>query len=227
MKKINVYIGYDKRESVAAAVCKYSIEKNTNNNPLILYLTQDLVPEYTRIRETNQSTDFTYTRFLVPFLMGYQGYAIFCDCDFIFVKDLQILMNSIDRKKAVSVVKHPRYIPNSQTKMDGIEQHIMPRKNWASLMVFNCSHVACKSLTPEYINSVMPGRKLHTFDWVEDSDIGSIPMEWNTLDGYYELSDPSGIHFTDGGPWFPNYKNTFYSKRWLHLYDDLQRNLLQ
>jgi hypothetical protein len=215
---VKVYIGYDEREDIAASVCKFSIERNSSKVKPVFLKSID-IPEFKRPREANQSTDFTYTRFMIPFMENYTGYSIFCDCDFLFLHDLQSLLRNIDLAKAVSVVKHPAYIPKSQIKMDGIQQHIMPRKNWASLMVFNNSHPACKNLTPDYVNTVNPGRKLHTLDWVNDEDIGSISLEWNTLDGYYELNHPKAIHYTDGGPWFPNYKNTFYSEEWWNYYE--------
>jgi hypothetical protein len=103
--------------------------------------------------------------------------------------------------------------------MDGIPQHKMPRKNWASLIVFNNEHPSCKKLTPEYINTIQPGRLLHTFEWVKDTDIGSLPLEWNTLDDYYHFQNPKAIHYTDGGPWFENYKETFYSDIWKSYYE--------
>jgi lipopolysaccharide biosynthesis glycosyltransferase len=208
----NVYIGYDKREHIAAEVCKYSLRVNSGIEAK--YLRSDDIPQFIRPREDNQSTDFTYTRFLVPFLENYSGFSVFCDCDFVFLHDIKSLLRSIDPEKAISVAKHPSYIPNSAIKMDGVVQHKMPRKNWASLIVFNNAHEACKKLTPEYINTVQPGKSLHLFEWVNDTDIGSIPLEWNTLDGYYHFQNPKAIHYTDGGPWFENYQETFYSDIW-------------
>jgi lipopolysaccharide biosynthesis glycosyltransferase len=214
---VNVYIGYDKREHIAAEVCKFSLK--INSNIIANYLKSEDIPEYKRPREENQSTDFTYTRFFVPFLENYKGFSIFCDCDFVFLHNIDSLMKIVDFEKAISVAKHPAYIPNSNIKMDGIPQHKMPRKNWASLIVFNNEHPSCKKLTPEYINTIQPGRLLHTFEWVKDTDIGSLPLEWNTLDDYYHFQNPKAIHYTDGGPWFENYKETFYSDIWKSYYE--------
>lgn len=212
-----VYIGYDKREHIAAEVCKFSIK--INSGITAEYLKSENIPEFTRPREPNQSTDFTYTRFLVPYLENYKGYSIFCDCDFVFLYSIDSLMRLIDPQKAISVAKHPMYIPNSTLKMDGVVQHKMPRKNWASLIVFNNEHESCKQLTPEYINTIQPGKSLHLLEWVRDADIGSIPLEWNTLDGYYHFQNPKAIHYTDGGPWFENYQETFYSDIWRSYHD--------
>lgn len=221
----NIFIGHDQKEDIAAEICKFSIlGKSVGIDASdIHFLKSKDIPEFTRPREPNQSTDFTYTRFLVPFLSKYKGYSLFCDCDFLFLDDVLELFSCVDKSKAISVVKHPQYIPNSQIKMDGVQQHSMPRKNWASLILFNNSHPSCKLLTPDFVNTIMPGRKLHTFDWVSDDDIGSISMDWNTLDGYYHLDNPRAIHYTDGGPWFDNYKNTMYSKYWIDEYEWYQQ----
>ena len=213
----NIYIGYDEREDIAARICKYSIEQlaPTSN---IHFLKSQNIPEYVRPREENQSTDFTYTRFMIPYINNYTNFSVFCDCDFLFLNDINDLMGSIDTTKAVSVVKHPPYIPHTFVKMDGIAQHMMERKNWASLMVFNNAHPSNKKLTPAYVNTLMPGKLLHQFEWLYDHEIGSISLEWNTLDNYYYLSDPKAIHYTDGGPWFKGYENTMYSQYWWKKY---------
>lgn len=221
----NVYIGYDQREHLAAEVCKFSIQQRTDKlTPIdVKYLMSADIPSYKREREQTQSTDFTYTRFLVPFLNNYKGYSIFCDCDFLFQADILDLFLRVDKTKPINVVKHPPYIPHTQIKMDGIAQHSMSKKNWASLIVFNNAHPSNAKLTPEYVNSVSPGRRLHQFEWLQSDEIGSIPLDWNTLDGYYFLDDPKAIHFTDGGPWFPQYKHTMYSARWWKEYYEYQQ----
>lgn len=220
MNNLIVYIGYDQREHLAAEVCRFSILKRSKIAPSrVKFLRSSDIYEFKRGREPHQSTDFTYTRFLVPYLCGYQGTSIFCDCDFLFLDDIFDLAQSVNPTSAVSVVKHPPYKPHTQQKMDGVAQHVMPRKNWASLMVFNNSNKYVRTLTPDYVNTVTPGRKLHTFDWVPDHQIGSLSLDWNVLDSYYELDNPRAIHYTDGGPWFENYKNTYYSQHWLNEYD--------
>jgi hypothetical protein len=103
--------------------------------------------------------------------------------------------------------------------MDGIPQHSMVRKNWASLIVFNNEHPSNRILTPEYINNLNVGSALHQFKWLSNSEIGSIPLNWNVLDDYYLIDNPKAIHYTDGGPWFDNYTNTMYSQLWLDEYD--------
>ena len=226
----NVYIGYDEREAIAAEVCAYSIKRRVLfDEPDIWFLKSQNIDTYTRPKEPNQSTDFTYTRFMIPSIEMYgvghgKQFSVFCDCDFLFLEDISELVYTVDSSKAVSVVKHPSYIPHTGIKMDGIAQHSMPRKNWASLIVFNNTHPSNRALTPEYVNTVMPGRKLHQFDWLQDDEIGSITMEWNTLDDYYLLEYPKAIHYTDGGPWFVDYNNTMYAQRWIDEFDDYTKS---
>lgn len=218
----NVYIGYDKREDIAAEVCKFSILQRTDKlcPPPVYYLKSQEIPEFVREREPQQSTDFTYTRFMIPFLNKYKGFSVFCDCDFLFQADIMDLVLSVDPEHAVSVVKHPQYVPRTPRKMDDIEQHSMHRKNWASLIVFNNAHPLNRNLTPELVNTLTPGRKLHQFAWLPQYAIGSLPLDWNTLDDYYHLENPRAIHYTDGGPWFHNYMTTMYSAEWLREYDE-------
>lgn len=216
-----MFIGYDQREHIAAEICRYSIFKRSNIKfSNVKFLKSSEIQDFKRPREPDQSTDFTYTRFMVPYLSGFKGYSVFCDCDFLFLDDIKEIVRRVDPKVAVSVVKHPKYVPNSQIKMDGIAQHPMDRKNWASLIVFNNSSEYTAALTPEYVNTVMPGRKLHTFDWLPDNQIGSLSLDWNVLDGYYHLDNPRAIHYTDGGPWFENYKQTYYSNYWWDEYNE-------
>lgn len=223
VSEFNVYIGLDERELIAAEVCKYSIKKRMSQQVPVTFLRS--VPEYERLQEPLQSTAFTYTRFLIPHIQQYKGFSIFCDCDFLFLDDIVNLFNIIDRTKAVSVVKHPTYIPHSDIKMDNIQQHAMFRKNWASLMVFNNEHPANRILTPQHINTIMPGRLLHQFHWLEDDQIGSIPLNWNVLNDYYLIDNPKAIHYTDGGPWFHNYKQTTYSHFWENECDEYYENI--
>lgn len=207
-----IYIGHDDRENLAFDVCNFSIKSRSDIETVCLR-TKD-IPEYNRYLGEPQSTDFTFSRFWVPHLSNYEGFSIFVDCDFLFLDDVEKLIDIAkeDPSKAAWVCKHPRYIPNSQIKMDNISQNDYDKKNWASLIVFNNSHKDCKTLTPEYLNTHPKGLDFHQLKWT--SNIGSIPLDWNCLDGYYHLENPRAIHYTDGGPWFNKYRNTFYSHLW-------------
>jgi len=215
----NIYVGWDSREPVAADVLKYSIEKHTSVPVNIIYLQQDKLREqglYWREVDALASTEFTFTRFLVPYLNNYQGHAIFVDCDFLCLTDLAELINQADNKKAVQVVQHD-YTPSEGVKMDGQKQLPYPRKNWSSMILWNCGHKANRTVDLEFVNTAT-GQELHRFTWLEDKFIGELPPEWNWLVGWYrEQRDgyPKWLHYTLGGPWFEEYKNCEYSLEWL------------
>lgn len=219
-----VFIGYDEREKLAFDVCNFSIKQRSKVETVCLKSSE--IPEYSRNLGEAQSTDFTFSRFWVPYLSNYEGFSIFVDCDFLFLDDVEKLIEIAkkDTSKAVWVAKHPAYIPNSTIKMDNIHQNNYEKKNWASLMVFNNSHPDCKALFPDYLNTHAPGIDFHQFKWTEK--IGSLPLDWNCLDDYYHLDSPKAVHYTDGGPWFDKYRTTFYSSIWLEEYKTLGKYLL-
>ena len=162
------------------------------------------------------STQFTYSRFLVPALMNYEGWAIFCDCDFIFLDDIAKITENLDETKAVYCVKHD-YTPKEKHKMDGQKQTIYPRKNWSSFILFNCSHPKNKTLSIELVNKET-GAYLHQFKWLEDNEIGSLDERWNWLEGWtsnHNQSSPFAVHYTRGGPWFKEWQDVEFAKEWI------------
>jgi len=163
-----IYIGYEEREHKAYEVCESSIKRRSNID--IVKLRSQDIPEYNRDWGEPQSTDFTFTRFWVPYLSDYKGWSFFVDCDFVFLADPLEILENVDPSKAVYVVKHPGYIPNSQIKMDGIAQHRAYRKNWASFTLFNNEHPKNSTLTPHYLNNYRPGIDFHQFRWLDDED---------------------------------------------------------
>lgn len=211
---LKVFIGWDSREDIAYEVAKHSILKHNSNievYPLKLYELREK-GIYTREDDKKGSTEFTISRFLVPFLSGYKGYSLFMDCDMICLNDLEFVMEYQDASiNPVSCVQHD-YSPKSKMKMDGQMQHIYPRKNWSSVMLFN--NAKCKNLTPEIVNTETP-MYLHRMLWAEDK-IGSLPPKFNFLAGYYDFEEeqPILIHYTDGGPWFKEYSDCPHGDLW-------------
>ena len=215
---INFFIGYDAKEDIAYRVCKYSLLKRSSTNIKVTSLKLDeLISKnlYTRMVDPLASTQFTYSRFLVPKLMNYNGWAVFCDCDFIFLDDVANLTKNLDKKKAVYCVQHD-YTPKEKHKMDGQKQTIYPRKNWSSFIVFNCSHPSTKKLTVENVNSET-GAYLHQFKWCKDEEIGSLDERWNWLEGWTSNHNdlkPFAVHYTRGGPWFPEWQDVEFANEW-------------
>ena len=218
---MKVFVGYDTREDIAYQVCKHSIIRRNKDIDVRPLVQKDLrnAGWYTRPNDKLASTEFTFTRYLVPELMNFQGWAIFCDSDIIFLNDVKELFELADDRYAVMCVKHD-YTPAEGTKMDGQTQTVYPRKNWSSVMMFNCSHPSNKILDQDLVNSPeINGAYLHRFSWLKDEEIGELPYEWNYLAGWYKEGTPKALHYTEGGPWFENYRNCEHHLLWK---DELQ-----
>lgn len=222
-----VYIGWDRREPEAYEVAKYSLERHASIPVAVSPIKLDDLRArglYQRNEDPLATTEFTYSRFFTPALAGYQGWALFCDCDFLWLGDIAGLVEYTRTPKALYCVQHD-YRPKETTKMDGQVQTAYPRKNWSSLMLFNCDHPAVKKLTPELINRES-GAYLHRMQWVADEDIGSLPVEWNWLEGWNEKpkkGTPKAVHYTRGGPWFEQWQNVDYGDLWLAEFDAVKR----
>lgn len=168
------------------------------------------------------STDFAITRFLVPFLCDYRGFAVFMDGDMVCLGDIAELaayMTLMDRYNyAVRVVKHD-YTPTEATKFLGQNQTKYERKNWSSVMVFNNS--LCQKLTPDYVEKA-PGLNLHQFNWCKEEQIAGMPKEWNYLVGVYpKMENPKLLHYTKGTPCFAEYADCDYAQVWHDEYKDM------
>ena len=215
----NIYIGYDSREDLAYQVSKHSLVNKSENIAVHPLKLTDLKNKelYWRDEDKLGSTEFTFSRFLVPELNGYSGWALFCDCDLLFLEDVNKLFELADDKYAVMCVQHD-YTPKEGTKMDGKQQTIYPRKNWSSVVLWNCSHPSNLQVNKQLVNDPnTTGKYLHRFSWLKDEEIGSIPHKWNWLVGWYnEPNDgkPSAIHYTEGGPWFEHYRFCGYHQIW-------------
>jgi lipopolysaccharide biosynthesis glycosyltransferase len=239
-----IYIGWDSREAVAANVCAHSITRRTETPVSIKFLKhRDLRKEghFARpwliegesgnfidlIDSKPFSTEFSHTRFLVPALMNYQGWALFMDSDMIFLTDISKLFALCDDQYAVMCVKHNHIPPVDSIKMDGREQLRYHRKNWSSFVLWNCAHPANAQMTEETVN-FMKGGNLHSFSWLPDSLIGALPYGYNYISGVSPKLPPERghrpdvIHFTEGGPWFPECKEVPYGQMWTDEYEDWQ-----
>ena len=214
---MKVFVGYDPREDIAYQVCKHSILSKQPDAEVHPLVQKDLRKAgwYTRPVDALASTEFTFTRFLVPELAGFKGWALFMDCDMILTTDIKELFDQADDRYAVMCVQHD-YKVKEGFKMDGQKQTIYPRKNWSSVVLFNCAHPSNARLTQDMVNDPeLNGAYFHRFSWLKDEEIGALDHTWNYLVGVYDdIETPKLIHYTEGGPWFENYRNGEFSLRW-------------
>jgi len=214
---LQVFLGYDPREHVAYEVADFSIRRRASVpiliTPLVLAHLGHVMCRpverrdgklYCPISQAPMSTEFAISRFCVPFLQR-EGWALFADCDVLCLADIAELFALADDRYAVQVVKHAPMTATG-TKMDGQQQTAYARKNWSSVVLWNCSHPSHARLTHDRLNH-WPGRDLHAFKWLEDDEIGELPQQWNWLVGVTQgdASAARTLHFTLGGPWFPEW----------------------
>jgi hypothetical protein len=220
---LRIFIGYDPRESVAFHVLSHSLLRRSSVPLSVAPLVRSqLKTLYTRPRGPTESTEFSMTRFLVPYLSNYTGWSLYMDCDMLCRTDIAALAAEVEgqQDKAVLVCKHD-YVPKSERKFFDQVQTKYARKNWSSLVLFN--NERCKALSPDFVNSAS-GLELHRFAWTDDRLIGELEREWNWLVGEYPQNPAARIvHFTLGGPYFPEYRACDYADEWFaerHLMEE-------
>lgn len=232
---MRIFIGWDAREAVAADVLAYSLRKHATvpldirylkleDSGMVWYVVTDGTRSlpFSRPRDPLQSTDFTYTRFMVPALCRYSGLALFMDCDMLCLGDIREITEAHMDELSLRVVKHPPYVPPSVRKMDGCVQSSYPRKNWSSLMLMNCARLGCWT---QGAVERQTGAFLHRFEGIPDNGIGSLSPAWNSLDACcldaYSPWLTKMIHFTSGGPWFKGYENCAGADLWRQYKEEM------
>lgn len=234
-------LGWDDREKVAYEVCKHSIEKHTKSSIRIIPLYHKELrkqgffqrPWLTQGHDGNRtdlidgkpfSTEFSHTRFLIPELMHFKGWALFLDCDMLFRCDVKEIFEYADPRYAVMCVKHRQNI-KSGVKMDGSIQQTYYRKNWSSFMLINCGHPSNAILKKEIVNTATGGW-MHGLSWLRDNEIGDLPNTYNWIDG----SSPGNvfakvIHYSEGGPWFKDHQDCKFADEWWKYYESMNEDL--
>lgn len=236
-----VFIGHDSREAIASDVLSHSIRRRTNLPTEIKFL------KHRELRKSGHfarpwltegdtgnwkdlidnkpfSTEFSHTRFLVPALMEFKGWALFVDSDMVFLSDIKKLFALFDDKYALMCVKHQHRPQPNEIKMDGRQQTIYQRKNWSSFMAINCAHPSNAFLTKEKVN-FMTGADLHALSWLKDYEIGDLPNTYNYISGVSPKLPPERggmpdvVHYTAGGPWFAECKDVPFSQVWIDEFE--------
>lgn len=241
MQDCSVWIGWDKREAAAFAVARSSLRKYlTQPIPIYGLVLDDLIARglYQRpieyrasaadkpvmwdvVSDAPMSTQHANARFFVP-MLAKKGWALFCDGDVMFRGNVARLFEQLDKAKAVYCVKH-KHEQTAGIKMDGQPQTAYGRKNWSSVIAFNCQHPANKALTLDVLNKT-PGRDLHRLFWLEDNEIGELDPAWNFLVGHTDPSlSPTIVHFTSGTPDFAGYEDQPFADDWRRMLNDWAR----
>jgi len=236
-----VYIGYDNREPIAFDVLASSIKLRTEQDVKIFKLDHRVLRKQRRFTrpwlidaDTGNfrdlidgkpfSTEFSHTRFLVPDLQDYQGWALFMDCDMIFQSDIKKLWELRDNRFAVMVVKHNHKGQESKLKMDDRVQLNYHRKNWSSFVMWNCAHPSNRRMNCARVN-MWSGTQLHCFSWLSDNEIGELPKSYNWMAGVSPVDvAPDVIHYTEGGPWFENCLDVPLADLWVKEYKLMKRH---
>ena len=212
MKPIPIFVGYDPREAIAYHTCANSIIRQASQPVAIIPLALNLFTDYTETH-TDGSNHFIYSRFLVPHLMDYTGHAIFIDGDMIVRSDIAELWNLRRHDVDVQVVKHD-YKTRMTEKYLGSRNEDYPRKNWSSVILWNCQNPANKRLTPEFVEKAT-GAELHRFSWIRDERIGELPREWNWLPDEFGANPKAKLlHYTLGTPCFTEFHDTPQGDEW-------------
>ena len=212
MSLIPIFIGYDPREAIAYHTCVNSIIRHASQPVAIVPIALNLFQDY-KETHTDGSNHFIYTRFLVPHLMGFKGWAIFIDGDMIVRGDIVELWNLRELDKDVMVVKH-EYKTCMPVKYLGSKNEDYPRKNWSSVIVWNCNSFPNRQLTPEFVQK-SSGSFLHRFSWLDDGRIGDLPPEWNWLPDEYGVNTSAKLlHYTLGAPCFQEFADTPQGNEW-------------
>lgn len=225
MKPFKIFIGYDPREKIAFHVLSQSIIEHSSIPVSITPINlNNLKKFYKRKKRVKDSTEFSISRFLTPYLSNYKDYSLFVDCDFIIRDDVAKLLKIVksDSKKVLWCVKH-NYIPKNKIKFLSEKQLIYSKKNWSSFVIYN--NKKCNILTPAFIEKAN-GLYLHQFKWTKDHLIGSLPKEWNILVGEQKIpKNFKSLHYTVGGPYFKKYRKSLGSNFWFKYKKIMEQGL--
>lgn len=238
---LNIFVGYDYRQDVAAQVCAFSIRKHASEPVNITFLNHRglraaglftrpwLIEEDGAFKDLRDgkpfSTEFSHTRFLVQALAPEDAkHVLFVDCDFLFQADVAELFALADPKKAVQCVQ-VNWQGLEGTKMDGMKQQAYPRKLWSSLMLWHTKHPSHAQCNPFFVNYA-PGNVLHSFAWVKPEDIGNLPETWNWMEHITDkVKNPKAIHFTEGGPWLGgDFATKPFAKEWMDAFEEMKES---
>lgn len=217
MTTVRLFVGFDQKEALAYHVFCQSVIDHASVPVSFIPVHHGLLKGFDAKRDGSNA--FTFSRYLVPHLCGFNGWAIFADSDMVCDQDIKALWDLREAHtfdQAVCVVKH-EYQTRHPVKYVGTsmqcENADYPRKNWSSLILWNCGHFANKALSPEFVAQQTP-QFLHRFEWLKDQQIGELPHDWNYLVSEYAPSSAALYHHTLGVPGIRHYADAYGSWQW-------------
>lgn len=211
---LTLYVGYDPREACVYHTFCQSVIEHASGPVKFVPLHKPMLDNFDGQQDGTNA--FIYSRYLVPYLEDYAGFSVFADGDMVVTGDIYDLWNLRDESKAVQVVKHQYKTGSAQKYVKTPLQNYnvdYPRKNWSSVILWNCGHPSNKILTREFV-AESGGSVLHRFSWLNDNEIGDLPFEWNWLVGEYPDQDAKLYHYTLGAPAFEYYADCDRAKDW-------------
>ena len=221
---LKLFVGFDERESAAIHTFVHSVMARSSKPVSFTFLARNQLSftDPAQKEDYPQSNAFIFSRFLVPYLCDYKGWALFCDGDMLCMDNIAKLFELADETKAVQVVKHD-YKTKYPVKYLGAVNQDYSRKNWSSVILFNCAHPSNKVLSKEFIEA-SNGAYLHRFGWLKDEEIGDIPAEWNWLEKEYQHNDDTKlVHWTVAGPYFKGFEDSDYANEFKAAYNAMTR----
>lgn len=196
---IRIFAGYDPNEAAGYHTFCHSVFTRSSIPVSITPIAKNTFAWWKRLGENDGATDFSFARFLVPYMCGYRGHALFVDgADMLCLGDIAELWALRSHRHAVQVVKHEPYAVET-VKMWNQDNRQYPKKNWSSVMLFNCEYHHAHELTPENV-ATKPGSWLHQFEWTTEDRVGELPKEWNVLVGHHDIEGAKLLHYTNGLP---------------------------
>lgn len=216
IETIPLYVGYDPREAAAYHVFCQSVIARSSVPVSFIPLHKSMLEGFDG--QKDGSNAFIYSRFLVPYLQGFNGWALFCDGDMVAMDDIaKLWAHRHECFDIAAKVVHRDYRTKHARKYAGTEMEAAnadyPRKNWSSVILWNCGHFANRILIPEFVTE-SPGSFLHRFAWLKENQLGELPIEWNALAGEDDLAAASLVHYTLGIPGIAHYQHCDGADHW-------------
>jgi lipopolysaccharide biosynthesis glycosyltransferase len=189
---IRVFVGADESQLVPAAVLEYTIRKHTAGRVEFTTM-RDLPVPMPKDPAKRPRTGFSFYRFMLPKLAGYQGRALYLDCDMqVFANLSELWAIPFDGQTVLCT-----YQPEPPERWKG-NKSFKPGRHLA-VMMLDCSRLDWD------VHEIVRGLDEDRYGYTElMSDLAivpeeqieeRIPVEWNSLE-HYEAGTTKLVHYT-------------------------------